>query len=125
MDQAEKTLSDIDDAIRVMQGGYYLWFAIHIILGSLSIILPGIAAIGFFDEIAAKFLAAGGALSAALVQFLKPHEYATGYDLAVQLAWKTHIAFNSRTIDTNIAIEQINKAIDATTFRYGIHQGTR
>ena len=59
---------------------------------------------------------------AALSHALKPHEYATGYDAGLQLAWKTRIAFIAEAIDAAAAAKDIRRAIDLTTFQYA---GTR
>jgi hypothetical protein len=62
--------------------------------------------------------AGAGALFAALLHAIKPHQYATGYDAALQLAWKTRIALHAGEISEVAASKQIAKAIDMTTFRY-------
>jgi hypothetical protein len=62
--------------------------------------------------------AGAGALFAALLHALKPNQYATGYDAALQLAWKTRIALHAGEISEVAASKQIAKAIDMTTFKY-------
>ena len=118
-DNRDAVLKEIDDAIRIMQWGYSVWFGAYAVFAILTVGLPGIAAMGLFGDWHDKVLAGTGALFAALLHALKPHEYATGYDAGVQLAWKTRVALVGGLIDEPAASRDIGKAIDLTTFKYG------
>ncbi len=118
-DNRTTMLAEIDDAIRVMQWGYFVWFGVYAVFVVLTVGLPGVAAMGLFGDWHDKMLAGAGALVAALLHALKPHEYATGYDAGVQLAWKTRIALVGGSIDEVAASREVAKAIDMTTFKYG------
>jgi hypothetical protein len=75
-----------------MQLGYFAWFAVYVLLGGLSVALPALAAIDIWNRGVGQMLAGGGALTSAVFAFLKPHEYATGYDNATQSVWKTLVS---------------------------------
>jgi hypothetical protein len=66
---------------------------IYLVLGILSIDLPGLAAMTLFESKTNQALAGAGALAAAVFGFLKPHEYATGFDNAAQIAWQARNDF--------------------------------
>ena len=118
---ADAVVAIAQGVINFMQLGYGVWITIYIILGILSVSLPGLAAMDVFESPKTnKILAGTGALVAAIVAFLKPHEYATGFDAACQLAWKTRNDFQLGAIDNVGVAKQLGRALDLTTFRYGV-----
>jgi hypothetical protein len=84
-----KELEVIHKVLKIQQVGFYFWTVVYYGLGFLSIILPGVAAMGLYEGKVNQAFAGCGALAAALLGFLKAHELATGFDAAVQLAWIT------------------------------------
>jgi hypothetical protein len=115
----EAVVAYTEGVIKFMQLGYAAWMAAYLILGILSIGLPGLAAMGLFGAKTNQALAGAGALVAAIFTFLKPHEYATGFDNAAQLAWKTLNDFQLGAIDNVDVAKQLGHALALTTFRYG------
>jgi hypothetical protein len=109
----------IESTLRVMQMGYYFWFIVYVALGVLSVILPGLAAIGLWSGDTSKYLAGAGALAAAVFAFLRPHEYASGFDAATQAVWKTQIAHDLGQIGEKEISEELRRAVEITTFKYG------
>jgi hypothetical protein len=120
-------LEQADDVTRInLWWGYVPWFAVYLLLLAVTVVGPGLAAVGFFtDPMTNKWLAGAGALAAALSHALRPHEYATAYDASVQLAWKTHISLVAGIISTEAAANELRQAIDLTTFKYGPAGGIR
>lgn len=109
-----------------MNNGYTLWYRIYVIFVILTVGLPAVAAIGLFHAPIAgcsptidNILAGAGALFAALSHAIKPHEFATGFDAGLQRIWKARIRYVAGAIDEQSAAEEIGKAIDLVTFRYG------
>lgn len=123
MSEGNTIAAELEDAIKLMQRGYYLWFCIYIVLGSLSVALPAFAAIAP-DVYFAKILAGSGAVAAAMFTFIKPYEYATGYDIALQSAWKAQLAHKAGLIDDKQVVGELHRSIDLTIFRYGPAAGT-
>jgi|SRR5262245_24508970 hypothetical protein len=118
--QSDPISDSIENVLRTLQWGYYVWFFIYVILLLLSVGLPGIAAMGIFAGVVeVKTLAGAGALSAAVNHALRPQEYATAYDAGVQLAWKTRVSWIAKTLDPEGVARDLKKAIDRTTFKYG------
>jgi hypothetical protein len=102
-----------------MQLGYFAWFAVYVLLGGLSVALPALAAIDIWNRGVGQMLAGGGALTSAVFAFLKPHEYATGYDNATQSVWKTLVSYKLSQIDTKTVNSELRKAMDITSYKYG------
>jgi hypothetical protein len=119
-DENNQLLSEIDGVIKVMQWGYYTWFGVYLLFVILTAGLPLIAALGVFGNWWGRVLAGAGTLAVALLHAIKPNEYASAYDAGVQLAWKTRVALLAGRIDKASAGENLERAIDLTTFRYSI-----
>jgi len=115
----KELLEEVDDAIKVFLSWYRAWFFVYISLVVLTILLPGLAAMGIFTDLTNRLLAGAGALLVAVSSALKPHEYATAFDAGGQLAWKTGISLVAGTIDKETAAKELRRAIDLTTFKYG------
>ncbi len=101
-----------------MNKGYYTWFGVYALFVAMAVGFPVVAAMGLLPGGGNQICAGAGALSAALLHAIKPLQYATGYDAALQLAWKTRISLHAGEIDEIAASKQIAKAIDLTTFKY-------
>lgn len=119
MSDKNSTLAEINTGIRIMRFGYYAWFVVHVVLGIATVVLPGLAAMAVFDDVITRWLAGAGALVGAVVSFLRPYEYATGYDAGLQRAWRARILLTCDSIDVPTAGRELAKAVDLTTFRYG------
>src|SRR5262245_1793625 len=118
--QSDPISDQIEKVLRTLKWGYHVWFWVYAILLLLSVGLPGIAAMGIFENVAdIKTLAGAGALSGAVSHALKPHEYATAYDAGVQVAWKTRVSWIAKTLDANGVARNLGMAIDHITFKYG------
>jgi hypothetical protein len=99
--------------------GYYLWFMLYVLLGTASIALPAVAALGIWDNKPYGTMFAGlGSIVAAVFAFLKPHEYASGYDFAVQTAINVKASFFMGRITSVEAAALLNKANEAVIFKY-------
>lgn len=109
----------IADTLTHMSWSYYAWFAIYVGLGMIGVVLPGLAALGVGGPDVSRRFAAAAALVAATYTFLKPHEYATGFDAGKQLAWQTKIAWELGTIDDAEVARRLEAAVAVTTFKYG------
>jgi len=119
MTSHEWTLQDeFKNAGRVLQWGYYVWFCVFVVATLAAIGLPGLAALGLFGPDTDRIIAGCGALAVALIQAIKPHEYATAYDVALQRVWKARVLFVGGNLDASAAAKEIGAAIDLTTFRY-------
>lgn len=116
--QQEITQNEINIAQSHMQSGYYLWYWIHIILGIATITFPATAAIIPFETQTVKLLSGFGALCGAIYAFVRPHDFASGYDRACQDVWRVDVAFNLKTIMEADVAKGLEKAIRWTTFRY-------
>lgn len=109
----------IETTLRHMSFSYYGWFAVYVGLGVTAVLLPGLAAVGIGSPETQRRLAAAAALVAATFAFLKPHEYATGFDAGKRLVWQTEIAWRLGTIDEAEVARRLEEAVAVTTFRYG------
>jgi hypothetical protein len=98
--------------------GYYFWFFLFVFLGTSSVALPGLAAMGIWPPHFNQFLSGGGALAATLFAFLKPHSFTTGYDGAVQLMRKTLLSFELGQCTDEQIVEAYAEAMEMTTFKY-------
>ena len=115
------TLHDeLDNATRVLKAGYYVWFLVFLGFTILTVGLPLMAALDLFQSETNRLLAGSGALAAALANAIKPHEYATAFDVALQSIWKTRVLFVGGNLDEGDVSLEIAKAIDLTTFRYSL-----
>lgn len=114
-----QTAELIDSTLRHMARSYYAWYFIFIVLGVTGVLLPGLAALGVGGPDMSRRLAAAAALVAATFAFVKPHEYATGFDAGKQIVWQTQIAYTLGTIDTEEVSRRLQQAVEVTTFRYG------
>lgn len=114
-----QTAELIETTLRHMSRSYYAWYFIFIVLGVIGVMLPGLAALGVGGPDVSRRLAAAAALVAATFAFVKPHEYATGFDQAKQIVWQTQVAYSLGTIDTPEVSRRLERAIEVTTFRYG------
>jgi hypothetical protein len=114
-----QTAELIETTLRHMSRSYYAWYFIYIVLGVVGVMLPGLAALGVGGPDVSRRLAAAAALVAATFAFVKPHEYATGFDAAKQITWQTQIAYSLGTIDTAEVSRRLEQAVEVTTFRYG------
>jgi hypothetical protein len=112
----EAVLKEINKAISMLSWGYYVWFFIYVVMVILTVGLPGVAAL--LSDPLSRYFAGCAAIVAAVSHALKPHEYATGFDVGLQLAWKTRISFVAGGINAADAAKDIRRAIDLTTFRY-------
>lgn len=120
MDEKDSViLRELDNASHKITAGYYTWFAIHVILIVLTVGLPAIASMGIFDGVWNKVLAGSAAITAAITHAVRPHEYATAYDAGIRVIWSTRVSFLVKSIDATAASEEIRKAIEIITFRYG------
>lgn len=95
--------------------GYYFWYALFLLLGGASIVLPGVAALG---QEPAKVYAGLGALAAALFSFIRPNDYATGFDSAFQLAAQAETEHALGQIDEAAVSKTLSAAIQLMTFKY-------
>ena len=109
----------IETTLRHMSFSYYGWFAVYVGLGVTAVMLPGLAAVGIGSPETQRRLAAAAALVAATFAVLKPHEYATGFDVGKRLVWQTEIAWRLGTIDEAEVARRLEEAVAVTTFRYG------
>jgi hypothetical protein len=67
----------------------------------------------------ARVLSAFGAVAAAVLAFLKPHEYATAYHGAAVTLWNTMARARLGELSSQEAIAAIDRAVDNLAFRYG------
>jgi hypothetical protein len=116
--EKQTTEEIIESVVRRMSLCYYFWGFIYVALGLLTVILPILITVDAFGE-GAWFLAPLTAIVAAIFAFLKPHEYATGYDAGTQEAWKTQIAYRIGQLNDAEVSAGLGRAIDITTFKYG------
>lgn len=116
--ERQATEAIIESVVRRMTTYYLLWGFVYITLGLATVILPILITVGVSDE-ALQILAPLTAIVAAVFAFLKPHEYATGFDAGKQEAWKTQIAYSLGQMDDAEVAAALGRAIDVTTFKYG------
>lgn len=120
------TLQDeFENAGWVLRRGYYIWFCVFVVATLAAVGLPGLAALGLFGADTDRIIAGCGALAVALIQAIKPHEYATAYDIALQRVWKARVLFVGGSLDAGAASREIGEAIDLTTFRYVVASHSR
>lgn len=117
--QKETTQQIIDNLARRMHTLYLFWGFVYVTLGLLSVILPILITVGALAEYQ-HILPPLTAVVAAAFAFLKPHEYATGYDAGTQEAWKTQIAYSLGQLNDAEVSASLGRAIDVTTFKYGV-----
>jgi hypothetical protein len=116
--EKETTLQIIDRVARRMHTLYLFWGFLYVTLGLLSVILPILITVGALADYQ-HILPPLTAVVAAAFAFLKPHEYATGYDAGTQEAWKTRIAYSLGQLNDAEVSASLGRAIDVTTFKYG------
>ena len=114
----EHTQQVIDQGVRRMSTFHALWGFTYVALGLLSVILPILITVGALSAYQ-HILPPLTAIVAAAFAFLKPHEYATGYDAGKQEAWKTQIAYSLGQMNDAEVSAALGRAIDVTTFKYG------
>jgi hypothetical protein len=99
-----------------------LWFAVHIIVGTGSIVLPGLAAMSLTGHSIGgsdiNILAGAGAISAAIYQFLRPHQLATIYEAASTEAWQVLVLLETTEISPGEAGKRIAKAMEIAKASY-------
>ncbi len=117
--QKESTQQIIDDLARRMHTRYLFWGFVYVTLGLLSVILPILITVGALSDYQ-HILPPLAAIVAAAFAFLKPHEYATGFDAGTQEAWKTQIAYSLGQLNDAEVSASLGRAIDVTTFKYGV-----
>ena len=115
----EAQLRTVNSYLRLMIVGYYWWYFVYLVLGLGSIVLPGLAVMKWPSAEAVPWMAGAGSLAAAMFGFLKPHEYATGFDAATQTLLKVKASLQLGKPGEEGVVAEIHRAIDYTTFKYG------
>jgi hypothetical protein len=110
--------AEIDRLRRTLRWGYHFWYLLYLLFGGIAVLLPALAATGIWGDETTRLLAGFGAAWVALFTFLRPYEYASGFDKALQLVKKTKIAFDLGTIDAKEVQRRLHDALDMTTFDY-------
>ena len=108
----------IDETFGTLRRGYYLWYLGYIVLGISSIVLPALAAIGVWPQAVGQILAGAGAVVSAVFVFLKPNEYASGFNEAKQRVWRAKIGYSLGTLDEHGVDKEISEALKIITYRY-------
>lgn len=114
-----ETSATIEAVHRRMSAGYFFWFGTYATLGLAGVLLPGLIAMDAVPPGMVKIVAGAASMVAALLSFLRPQDYATGFDLGKQAAWKTRIAHDLGQSDAATVTSGLHRAVEATTFRYG------
>ena len=91
VDRAQ-VMREIDETLRMATLGYVGWYIAHVVLGICSIALPAIAAT--LPAEMAKYFSVAGAVAAAIVVFVRPHDFATAFDNACVSVWRTSVEFS-------------------------------
>jgi hypothetical protein len=116
--EKQSTEDIITGVVNRMAALYSFWAFMYIGLGLLTVVLPiliTVKAFGTYQD----YIPPLTAIVAAAFAFLKPHEYATGYDAGKQEAWKTQIAYRLGQMNEAEVSVALGRAIDVTTFKYG------
>ena len=117
-EENETSLQVASYTLGTMVTGYYFWFIVYVLLGIMSVALPGAAAL-LHDPEQARISAGLGAISAAVFAFLRPNELASAYDAAATVAWKAKVRARLGQLTREEAATILNEAIDRAGLKYG------
>ena len=110
-------MREIDETLRMATLGYVGWYIAHVVLGICSIALPAIAAT--LPAEMAKYFSVAGAVAAAIVVFVRPHDFATAFDNACVSVWRTSVEFSLRRLTSAEVSDRLSAAIEILAFKYG------
>lgn len=100
------------------QAGYRFWSGIYGFLILTSIAAPALAATEIFPSIYSRLLAVAGAVAASFLGVLRPHDYLTRYDNALQMLWQTRVGHILNTLSIEEVSVQVQKAIELMKLSY-------
>jgi hypothetical protein len=102
-------------AMYIAKLGFKTWLPIYVLLLLGMVALPVLA---LLIDTYVRYLAGAGAACSALFAALRPNEKTSKYDTAVQMIWKTRVAYRLGQLRDSDVSREIRAAIEIMMLKY-------